>query len=149
MVGHEEGSPQGSVISPLLANIYLHYVFDHWVNEWRRKWAQGDVVVVRYADDIILGFQHRTEADRFLENLRERLGKFGLELHPDKTRRIEFGQICRTKPETQRGREAGNVRLPGLHAHQREERIRAIHGEAQDDPQAHAGQAAGDKAGTP
>jgi len=82
------GTPQGAVISPLLANIYLHYAFDLWVNVWRKKWAHGEVVVVRYADDIILGFQHQAEADRFLENLRERLGKFGLELHPDKTRRI-------------------------------------------------------------
>jgi Reverse transcriptase (RNA-dependent DNA polymerase) len=65
----QTGSPQGSVISPLLANIYLHYSFDLWVDVWRRKWAQGDVVVVRYADDIILGFQHQTEADRFLGEL--------------------------------------------------------------------------------
>src|SRR3989475_2627477 len=86
------GTPQGSVISPMLANIYLHYVFDLWVDVWRAKCAQGDVVVVRYADDTVLGFQHQAEADRFLENFRERLGKFGLELHPDKTRRIEFGR---------------------------------------------------------
>ena len=88
------GTPQGSVISPTLANIYLHYAFDLWVEVWRKKYAQGDVVVVRYADDIILGFQHQAEADRFLENFRERLGKFGLELHPDKTRRIEFGRFA-------------------------------------------------------
>src|SRR5467141_2188694 len=88
------GSPQGSVISPLLANVYLHYAFDLWVNVWRQKWAHGEVVVIRYADDVILGFQHQTDADRFLENLRERLGKFGLELHPDKTRRIEFGRFA-------------------------------------------------------
>ena len=78
------------MISPLLANIYLHYAFDLWVNVWRKKWAHGEVAVIRYADDVILGFQHQTDADRFLENLRERLGMFGLELHPDKTRRIEF-----------------------------------------------------------
>ena len=95
----QTGSPQGSVISPLLANIYLHYAFDLWVDVWRKKWAQGDVVVVRYADDIILGFQHQTEADRFLENFRERLGKFGLELHPDKTRRIEFGRFAEQNRE--------------------------------------------------
>jgi group II intron reverse transcriptase/maturase len=88
----ETGTPQGAVLSPLLANIYLHYVFDLWVQAWRKKHAQGDVVVVRYADDMILGFQAQAEADRFLEDLRERLGKFGLELHPDKTRRIEFGR---------------------------------------------------------
>src|SRR5437667_8447636 len=96
------------VISPTLANIYLHYVFDLWVDVWRKKCAQGDVIVVRYADDSVLGFQHRAEADRFLEDYRERLGKFGLELHPDKTRRIEFGRYAEErrkrrgegKPET-------------------------------------------------
>src|SRR6201998_320484 len=96
------------VISPLLANVYLPYSFDLWVNVWRRKWAQGEVVVVRYADDTILGFQYQTDADHFLENLRERLAKFGLELHPDKTRRIEFGRFAEEnrrrrgegKPET-------------------------------------------------
>src|SRR5947199_2704638 len=104
----KSGTPQGSVISPLLANIYLHYVFDLWVNVWRKKWAQGEVVVIRFADDTILGFQYQTDADRFLENLRERLAKFGLELHPDKTRRIEFGRFAEQhrkrreegKPET-------------------------------------------------
>jgi group II intron reverse transcriptase/maturase len=102
------GSPQGSVISPLLANIYLHYAFDLWVNVWRKKWARGEVAVIRYADDVISGFQHQADADRFLQNLRERLGKFGLELHPDKTRRIEFGRFAEQnrrrrgedKPET-------------------------------------------------
>jgi group II intron reverse transcriptase/maturase len=90
----EMGTPQGAVISPLLANIYLHYVFDLWVQAWRKKHARGDVVVVRYADDTVLGFQLQAEADRFLEDFRERLGKFGLELHPDKTRRIEFGPFA-------------------------------------------------------
>ncbi len=102
------GSPPGSVISPLLANIYLHYTFDLWVTVWRQKWAQGEVVVIRYADDSIVGFQYRADADRFLENLRERLAKFGLEVHPDKTRRIEFGRFAEEnrrrrgegKPET-------------------------------------------------
>jgi RNA-directed DNA polymerase len=104
----EMGTPQGSVASPLLANIYLHYVFDLWVDVWRKKCAQGDVVVVRYADDNVLGFQHLAEADRFLAELQERLRKFGLELHPDKTRRIEFGRFAEInrnkkgegKPET-------------------------------------------------
>src|ERR1035441_6580078 len=84
------GTPQGAVASPLIANVYLHYLFDLWVDVWRKKVAKGDVVVVRYADDLVMGFQHRTEAERFLKEFRERLAKFGLELHPDKTRLIEF-----------------------------------------------------------
>jgi RNA-directed DNA polymerase len=88
------GTPQGAVISPLLANIYLHYVFDLWVEVWRRKVAQGDVTVVRYADDLVVGFESRMEAERFLKEFRERLAKFGLELHPEKTRLIEFGRFA-------------------------------------------------------
>ena len=90
----QTSTPQGSVVSPLLANVYLHYSFDLWVNVWRQKWAQGEVVVTRYADDTILGFQYQTDADRFLENLRERLAKFGLELHPDKTHRVKNGSLA-------------------------------------------------------
>src|SRR6202049_3587801 len=88
------GTPQGAVISPLLANIYLHYVFDLWVEVWRRKVAQGDVLVVRYADDLVVGFESRMEAERFLKEFRERLAKFGLELHPEKTRLIQFGRFA-------------------------------------------------------
>ncbi|MCP4374754.1 MAG: group II intron reverse transcriptase/maturase, partial [bacterium] len=87
------GTPQGAVISPLLANIYLHYALDLWVNNWRKTSARGDVIVVRYADDFVLGFQHRSEAVRFLRLLKERMAKFGLQLHPDKTRLIEFGRF--------------------------------------------------------
>src|SRR5665213_1569132 len=83
------GTPQGAVISPLLANIYLHHVLDQWVMEWRGKHAFGDVVIVRYADDFVLGFQYQKEAARFLEQLRQRLADYGLELHPEKTRLIE------------------------------------------------------------
>jgi len=90
----KEGTPQGAVISPVLANLYLHYVLDLWVKAWRKKEAHGDVIVVRYADDAVLGFEHREEAGRFLEQLRERLRKFGLGLHPDKTRLIEFGRYA-------------------------------------------------------
>lgn len=96
------GTPQGSVASPMLANIYLHYVFDLWLDKWRRQSAHGDVIAVRYADDIVLGFQHRAEAERFLKDLRERLSKFGLELHPDKTRLIEFGRFAEEN-RTRRG----------------------------------------------
>jgi RNA-directed DNA polymerase len=104
----EEGTPQGSVISPVLANLYLHHVLDLWVKAWRKKVAQGDVIIVRYADDAVLGFQKREDADRFLKELQERVRKFGLELHPAKTRLIEFGRYAATdrekrgegKPET-------------------------------------------------
>ena len=88
----EVGTPQGAVASPLLANIYLHYVFDLWVRQWREHRATGDVIVVRYADDLVAGFEHRTDAEQFLLEWKERLRKFGLELHPDKTRLIEFGR---------------------------------------------------------
>jgi group II intron reverse transcriptase/maturase len=90
----KEGTPQGAVVSPLLANLYLHYVLDLWVQAWRKKVAHGDVIVVRYADDAVLGFQHREEAERFLTELQERVRKFGLELHPEKTRLIEFGRYA-------------------------------------------------------
>ena len=90
----KKGTPQGAVISPLLANLYLHHVFDLWVDQWRKKVAQGDVMVVRYADDLVVGFQHKGEAERFLREFAERLAKFGLELHPDKTRLIEFGRFA-------------------------------------------------------
>jgi RNA-directed DNA polymerase len=102
------GTPQGSVASPLLANVYLHYVFDLWVEAWRKKVAKGEVIVVRYADDLVMGFENRAEAEQFLEAFRERLAKFGLELHADKTRLIEFGRFAaqnrkqrgQGKPET-------------------------------------------------
>ena len=87
----QEGTPQGGSASPLLANVYLHYVFDLWVQAWRRKCAHGDVIVVRYADDIVVGFQVQSDADRFRAELTERMRKFHLELHPEKTRLLEFG----------------------------------------------------------
>jgi group II intron reverse transcriptase/maturase len=90
----EIGSPQGAVISPTLANIYLHYTFDLWADQWRRHHARGNVVLVRYADDTVAGFEHETDAKRFLADLRERLEKFALSLHPDKTRLIEFGRFA-------------------------------------------------------
>jgi RNA-directed DNA polymerase len=90
----EVGTVQGGSVSPLLANLYLHYVFDLWVQRWRTTQAHGDVVVVRFADDFVVGFQHRKEADRFLAELRERFARFGLTLHPDKTRLIEFGRYA-------------------------------------------------------
>jgi RNA-directed DNA polymerase len=90
----EEGSPQGASVSPLLANVYLHYVFDRWARQWRRRHARGDMVVTRFADDFVAGFEHKADAQRFLADIRERFAKFGLELHPDKTRLIEFGRFA-------------------------------------------------------
>jgi RNA-directed DNA polymerase len=102
------GTPQGASASPLLANVYLHYVLDLWVEWWRRNRARGDVIIVRFADDFICGFQHQRDARRFLADLRQRMARFGLELHPDKTRLIEFGRFAAAnraarglgKPET-------------------------------------------------
>jgi RNA-directed DNA polymerase len=90
----DAGTPQGAVISPLLANIYLHYVFDLWADRWRHHHAQGNVIFVRYADDIIAGFEHEADAKRFLEDLQQRMEQFALSLHPDKTRLIEFGRYA-------------------------------------------------------
>jgi RNA-directed DNA polymerase len=103
-----EGAPQGASASPLLANVYLHYVFDLWADWWRRRHAHGEVIIVRWADDFVMGFEHQADAQWFLSELRERFAKFGLELHPDKTRLIEFGRFAATnrrarglgKPET-------------------------------------------------
>ena len=104
----EEGTPQGSSVSPILSNLYLHHVFDLWAQQWRRKHARGEMIVVRYADDILAGFQHKSDAERFWAEMRERFRRFNLELHPDKTRLIEFGRFAaqtrkrrgQGKPET-------------------------------------------------
>ena len=104
----EIGTPQGSVISPVLANIYLHYAQDLWAHQWRNRHAGGSVIIIRYADDSVVGFQYKNDAERFLKDLVERMGKFGLKLHPDKTRLIEFGRFAEanrrkrgeSKPET-------------------------------------------------
>jgi len=105
----EEGTPQGSSVSPLLANVYLHYVLDLWAHAWRRRRSRGDVIIVRWADDFVVGFQYEDDGRRFLEELRERFQRFSLELHPEKTRLIRFGRFARRdsrrfdgkrKPET-------------------------------------------------
>ena len=94
---NEQGTPQGAVISPLLANVYLYHVFDQWAHAWRKRRARGEVAIVRYADDFIVGFQYREDAERFHEELGERLAKFALELHPEKTRIIEFGRYAKER----------------------------------------------------
>ena len=95
----DRGTGQGSVISPQLANLYLHYVFDLWAERWRRREAKGDMILVRYADDIVVGFQYESDARRFWDAMRERLGEFALSLHPDKTRLIEFGRFAAANRE--------------------------------------------------
>jgi RNA-directed DNA polymerase len=90
----EEGSPQGATVSPLLANVYLHYVFDLWVRQWRMRHARGEVIAVRYADDAVLGFQHQSDAERFRKDLERRLAKFGLALNSEKTRLVRFGRFA-------------------------------------------------------
>ena len=90
----ERGTGQGAVISPLLANVYLHYGLDLWAERWRRREATGDMIIVRYADDFIVGFQHEADARHFLDTMRERLQEFALSLHPEKTRLIEFGRLA-------------------------------------------------------
>jgi len=98
----DRGTGQGAVISPLLANIYLHYVLDLWAERWRRREAKGDMIIVRYADDFIVGFEHESDARRFLDAMRERLGEFALTLHPEKTRLIVFGR-CAARNRKRRG----------------------------------------------
>jgi group II intron reverse transcriptase/maturase len=100
----EMGTVQGGSISPILSNVYLHYVFDLWVQQWRKTRSQGDIIVVRFADDFVVGFEHRSEAEQFLADLRERFAKFGLVLHPEKTRLIEFGRYA---DHNRRGRGEG------------------------------------------
>ena len=137
----EKGSPQGASVSPLLANVYLHYVLDLWADWWRKRHAHGDVIIVRFADDFIVGFEHKDDAERFLAELRGRFAKFGLELHPGKTRLIEFGRHAARQPEGTRARQAGDVRFPGLHAHLREVQGRAVLGPAHHDLETDAGEA--------
>src|SRR3954451_22460367 len=98
VMGSDRGTGQGAVISPLLANIYLHYALDLWAERWRRREATGDMIIVRYADDFIVGLEHEHDARRFLDALRERLEEFALSLHPEKTRLIEFGRLGADPP---------------------------------------------------
>lgn len=110
----ETGTVQGGSISPILANIYLHYAFDLWVRQWRKRAARGDMIVVRYADDFIVGFEHKDDAERFLCELRERLAKFGLELHPGKTRLLPFGRQAATDWWADKGPKPGTFDFLGF-----------------------------------
>lgn len=110
----EEGTPQGGNISPLLANIYLHYVFDLWTRWWRKKRGRGEVIVVRYADDFIVGFERKDDAERYKEELAARLRKFKLELHPEKTRLLEFGRKAAWRQERAGGEKPGTFDFLGF-----------------------------------
>ena len=101
------GTPQGAIVSPILANVYLHYVLDLWFHkEWRARTARGNTIIVRYADDFVVGFQYQRDAERFIHDVKERMASFSLELHPDKTRLIEFGRFA------QKNRRARGERRP-------------------------------------
>jgi group II intron reverse transcriptase/maturase len=134
----EQGTVQGGSISPLLANIYLHYVLDLWGNQWRGRHARGDMVIVRYADDWVAGFERRQDAERFAREVTQRLQKYGLALNATKTRLIEFGR----QPPATGTRQARDLRLPGVHALLRNHQQGKVHGPAADQCQAHACQAA-------
>ena len=138
----DRGTGQGAVISPLLANIYLHYVFDLWADRWRRREATGDMIIVRYADDFIVGFEHEADARRFLDAMRERLEEFALSLHPDKTRLIEFGRFAAADREAARSWQTGDLQLPGLHLHLRQISPGPVPAPAEDPARPHAGEAA-------
>jgi group II intron reverse transcriptase/maturase len=142
----DRGTGQGSVISPLLANIYLHYVFDLWANRWRRREATGDMIMVRYADDIVVGFEHEADARRFLDEMRERLGKYALSLHPEKTRLIEFGRHAADNRK-RRGLGKPETFIPGLQLHQRQVASGQVPTQAEVPARPHAGEAASDQTG--
>ena len=105
----KEGTPQGAVISPMLANLYLHYVLDLWVKAWREKVARGEMIIVRYADDAVLGFQHREEAERFLEQLRERRAEVRTGATPGEDAPDRIRALCRREPEEAWRRETGDL----------------------------------------
>ena len=141
----DRGTGQGSVISPLLANIYLHYVFDLWAARWRRREATGDMVIVRYADDIVVGFEHEADGRRFLDMMRERLAEFALTLHPEKTRLIAFGRFGCGSTCQARARQTGNVRLPWLYTHLRTDPAGPVPNPSQKSAGPPMGEAAGDQ----
>jgi RNA-directed DNA polymerase len=113
----DQGTGQGSVASPLLANVYLHYVFDLWAERWRRREATGGMIIVRYADDIVVGFEHEADARRFLDLMRTRLAEFSLSLHPEKTPPDRVRPPCDGQTRSTRAQQTGNLQFPGLHLH--------------------------------
>jgi RNA-directed DNA polymerase len=144
----ETGTGQGSVISPLLANVYLHYVFDLWAQRWRRREATGDMIILRYADDIVAGFEREADARRFWDAMRERLREFALSLHPDKTRLLAFGRFAAARRERCGLGKPETLRLPGLHHDLRQVALGRLSHAEEDSARPHAGEAQGDQGGT-
>ena len=136
-----DGAPHGASVSPLLANVYLHDVCDLWVDWWRKRFGYGDVIIVRCADDCIVGFEYQEDAQRFLVELRERLAEFGLGLHPEKTRLLEFGRYAVGRRRQQGLRKTRNLRFSRFHAHLREVEERTVLGQAHHHRQTQAGEA--------
>lgn len=142
------GAPQGAVISPILANAYLHYAYDLWVHRWRQTKATGDMIIVRFADDTIVGFEHEHEAKAFLQDLHERLRTFELALHPDKTRLIRFGRhAAKQRERLGEGKPETFDFLGFTHFCTRSRKWGLFRHRAQDDQEAHASQAQGDQDG--
>ena len=137
----EQGSPQGASVSPLLANVYLHYVLDLWADWWRKRHARGDVIIVRFADDFIVGFEYREDAERFLDELARQVREVRAGAAPGQDPADRVRAACRPGPGGPGSGQAGDVRLPGLHAHLREVQERAVLGEADHDLETDAGQA--------
>lgn len=137
------GTPQGSVISPLLANIFLNAVMDRWVSRWRREDANGDLIAIRYVDDAVFGFQREADARRFLAALRDRLEAYGMRLHPGKTRLIEFGRFAASNRKERGEGETGQLRLSRIYTHLCKNAERTVRGAAQNSRQAHDGEAEG------
>jgi group II intron reverse transcriptase/maturase len=143
----DRGTGQGSVISPLLANLYLHYVFDLWAERWRRREAKGDMILVRYADDIVVGFQYESDARRFWDAMRERLGEFALSLHPDKTRLIEFGRFAAANRERRGSGKPETFDFSRLHLHLRKIPRRQVPDPQEKSTRPRAGQVVGNQGG--
>jgi group II intron reverse transcriptase/maturase len=143
----DSGTGQGSVISPTLANVYLHYVFDLWAERWRRREATGDMIIVRYADDLVLGFEHEADARRFWDAMRERLEEFALSLHPDKTRLIEFGRRAAARRRSRGLGKLETFALPGLHLHLRHRAPWRLPGPTEEPARPRAGEARDDQGG--
>ena len=143
----DKGTGQGSVISPLLVNLYLHYAFDLWAERWRRREAAGNMIIVRYADDLIVGFEQETDARRFLDEMRKRLQEFALSLHSEKTRLIEFGRFA-VENRKRRGLGKPDLHLPGLYLYLRQNSSGQIPNQTEVPAGSHAGKVAGHQTGT-